>query len=160
MVDSDAERAVIVAEAKSFIGTPYHPNGRIKGAGVDCLTLLACVYETLLGPIEVPYYPKDWHLHQTDERYIHGILAWGGAEVDAPPARPLQPADIVLFKFGNCFAHGCIVVGWPVVLHAYTGKKVGTVDLSGAHWLTKYFENIPEKGQERPRRFYTLKRWL
>lgn len=32
------ERARFVATALSYVGTPYHHHGRLKGIGVDCAT--------------------------------------------------------------------------------------------------------------------------
>lgn len=164
--DIDRERAAVVAEATTWIGTPYHTKGRIKGAGVDCLTLLAEVYQRagVVDYVAVPHYPGDWHLHRDVECYLYGKDDAPGIlhycqEVPGPPERQPLPGDIVLWKFGMCFAHGTIVTQWPVVLHAYVGKKVGTVDTTVMTWLTKYFENIPERGQPRPRRFFTVKRW-
>ena len=37
-------REKIVAEARSWIGTPYHNCADIKGVGVDCGMLLVRVY--------------------------------------------------------------------------------------------------------------------
>ncbi len=34
-----------VQEALTWLGTPYHHQGRIKGVGVDCGTLICEVYE-------------------------------------------------------------------------------------------------------------------
>lgn len=34
-----------VAEAMTWLGTPYHHQGRVKGVGVDCATLLCEVYK-------------------------------------------------------------------------------------------------------------------
>src|SRR5262249_43477037 len=45
MTELDPRRAAVVAEAESWIGTPFHHAARVKGAGVDCLMLLAEVYE-------------------------------------------------------------------------------------------------------------------
>jgi len=62
---SDARQAVI-AEAVTWIGTPFHHAARVKGAGVDCLMLLAEVYERAgAAPhIEPPFYVPDWHMPQ------------------------------------------------------------------------------------------------
>ena len=32
-----AQRLAVVAEAESWLGTPYHHEARIKGHGVDCV---------------------------------------------------------------------------------------------------------------------------
>ena len=52
------ERTRFVQCALTYVGTPYHHMGRIKGAGVDCATLLICAAEEagLIGHVELPYY--------------------------------------------------------------------------------------------------------
>ena len=42
---TDPRRAAVVAEAATWLRTPYHHMGRVKNAGTDCLMLLAEVYE-------------------------------------------------------------------------------------------------------------------
>ena len=51
---------------------------RVKGAGVDCLMLLAEVYERagITAHVEPPFYVPDWHLHRDAERYLDGLRAW------------------------------------------------------------------------------------
>ena len=39
------QRAVVTAEAATWLRTPYHLMGRVKGGGTDCLMLLAGLYE-------------------------------------------------------------------------------------------------------------------
>ncbi len=70
-----AGRAAVVRCAQSWLRTPYHHRGRIKGAGVDCAMLLAEVYAEagLVAPLAIPHYPPDWHLHRDAERYL-GVL--------------------------------------------------------------------------------------
>jgi NlpC/P60 family putative phage cell wall peptidase len=110
-------RSTVVAEAESWIGTPFHHAARVKGrdGGVDCLMLLVEVYERAgaSGHIEPPFYVPDWHLHRDAERYMEGLL--GHAREVAAPA----PGDIALFKFGRTFSHGAIVTEWPRLVHAY-----------------------------------------
>ncbi|MGC2411753.1 MAG: hydrolase [Stellaceae bacterium] len=113
---SDTRRAAVVAEAESWIGTPFHHEARVKGAGVDCLMLLAEVYASagVVGRVAVPHYPADWHMHRDAERYREGLLDYA-REIETPPA----PGDIALFRFGRVFSHGAIVAEWPRVIHAY-----------------------------------------
>ena len=113
---SASERMAVIAEASTWIGTPYHHEGRIKAAGVDCLTLLAEVFERagVLPRIEVPHYPHDWHMHRDTERYMDGLMRYA-RPVDVP-----EPGDIALYRFGRCFAHGAIVESWPDrIIHSY-----------------------------------------
>ena len=109
-------RTAVLAEAQSWIGTPFHHEARVKGHGVDCLMLLAEVYERagIVEHVTVPHYPADWHMHRDVERYLEGLMQYGHA-IEGPPL----PADIALFHYGRTFSHGAIVVAWPRVIHAY-----------------------------------------
>ena len=104
---SDAERAMVVAEARSWIGTPYHHAADIKGknGGADCAMLLVRVYCDLglVEKFDPRPYTRDWFLHRNEERYL-GFLLARSREV----CTPLE-GDIVLFRFGRCFAHAGIV---------------------------------------------------
>lgn len=137
-----AKRLAVVAEAGSWIGTPYRAAQRVKGraGGVDCLTFVVEVYERagLVPHCAVPFYPPDWHLHRGIERYLDGVLEYA-REIEGPP----EPGDIVLFRFGRCFAHGGIVTSWPRLIHAWNGAGVVPVDA-----------DQPLLGQ-RPRRFFS-----
>lgn len=130
-----ATRQQVVAEARSWIGTRYHHAGRIKAVrdatgaivdrgGVDCATLVACVYAAvgLIPDIDVPHYPPDWHQHRKAERYLSTVLAHA-TEIEVAQA---QQGDLLLFRFGLVFAHGAIVVdpGWPSAVHAAWRTRV------------------------------------
>ncbi len=128
--------------------------GRVKGAGVDCATLLAEVYARagVIPTVAVPFYPPDWHLHRDAERYL-GFVLEHAEEVVAP-----LPADIALWRFGRCFSHGAIVVEWPLVIHAYAGRGCVMEDAAKARWLAQLSEGGAPK--PRPVKFCRLKRWL
>jgi hypothetical protein len=53
------ERERLIAEAKEWLGTPYHTMGRIKQGGCDSGTFLLGVLENakILPHIDIPYYP-------------------------------------------------------------------------------------------------------
>ena len=125
---SDTRRAQVCAIARSWIGTPYHHMGRVKGAGVDCAMFPLEVYREagLIGEVEVPYYSADWMLHRSEEIYL-GMVQRYAREIEAPAATAAgsaAPGDFVIYKFGRCFAHGAIVIDWPTVIHAINGKGV------------------------------------
>lgn len=98
-------RERIVAEAKSWIGTPYHNCADVKGVGCDCGMLLVRVFVDL-GVVETfdprPY-AHDWHLHRGEERYLDALLA-RALKVETP-----KPGDVMLFRVGRCYSHGAIV---------------------------------------------------
>jgi cell wall-associated NlpC family hydrolase len=147
----EEERGRVVSVARSWCGTPYHTGARIKGAGIDCLTLLAEIYHEagLVDRVSIPHYPHDWHLHQGEERYLNGLLAYM-QEVERP-----RQGDVVLWRFGRCFSHGAIVVDWPQVIHAYVGRKVTIENAEKAAWLTQMGE-ARERGGIRPKKFFSF----
>jgi cell wall-associated NlpC family hydrolase len=116
-------RLAIVAEASEWIGTPFHHEARVKGAGVDCAMLLAEVYERagIVSHIEIPHYPPDWHLHRDAERFLARLLEHAG-EINGPP----EAGDVALFKYGRVFSHGAIVVAWPRLIHANFAARAVT----------------------------------
>lgn len=145
MTEAEA-RAAVLAEARSWLRTPYHHAAKIKGVGVDCATLLIAVYASvgLIEPIDPGYYPPDWALHKDEERYL------GWVEKVAKPIETPQPADIALWQFGRSYSHGAIVVAWPQIIHAQVGVGC-TLGEGNADWLVNKI-----KGEPRPVRFYSL----
>ena len=118
-------RLQVIAEAETWLQTPYHHMGRVKGSGTDCLMLLAEVFETarVVPHVDVPFYPPDWHLHHDAERYLDGVTRYA-REVVGPP----EAGDVAVFRFGRCFAHGAIVVSWPRLIHAWWDAGVVYAD--------------------------------
>lgn len=119
----NAQRHTVVTLAKSWLKTPYHHGQGVKGAGVDCAYLLIEVYSAAgLAPrINPGPYPRDWHFHRGDERYLEWIERFASPLLSGPPL----PGDVATFKFGRSHAHGAIVTDWPNVIHAY--YKTGSV---------------------------------
>lgn len=124
------QRAAVVAEALSWIGTPFRDHACVKGAGVDCATLLAAALGKELGEFIVPRYPQQWFLHsnsdrampeglsfKTEEWYIEYLQNHGFLEI---PEAQASAGDIVLSTLGeNVFCHAGIVVDWPMrIIHA------------------------------------------
>jgi len=118
-------RSLVIAEVETWLRTPYHHMGRIKGGGTDCLMLLAEVYEAagVTPHIDVPFYPPDWNLHRDAERYLEGVVRYA-REIGEPP----KGGDVAVFKFGRCFAHGAIVLSWPRLIHAWHNTGVVYAD--------------------------------
>lgn len=129
-------RARVVAEARSWLGTPYHHLGDVKGVGVDCAMLLVrCYVDT--GVLEAfdprPYSPQ-WHQNRDEERYL------GWLERVAVVTEEPVPGDVAVFRFGQKvrpFSHGAILVEGDqrdgVVVHALrSGRMVMPQRLSEA----------------------------
>jgi NlpC/P60 family putative phage cell wall peptidase len=139
-----SDRARVVAEARAWLGTPYHHRARVKGVGVDCAQLPIGVWAAvgLIEPFDTGEYPADWHLHREKERYLAAVLGFA-AEI---PAETAQPGDLILFKFGRAFSHGAILVAPGVVIHAV--RKDGCVTLGD---LGRDVDLL-----DRPRRFFSF----
>lgn len=115
----------IVAEAKSWIKTPFHHEARIKGAGVDCANLLIAVYSAVgLVPEFTPdHYPPDWHMHRDEPRFVKALLDYA----DPLPEGELPlPGDVAMFRYGRHEAHGSIVIAWPMIVHAWSDAGMVT----------------------------------
>ena len=112
-----AQRQAVVAEARSWLRTPYHDHGRVKGAGADCALFPLEVYTTVLGLTAppIPRYVMQWHLHRDAEMYLDYVRAFGAIEIAETEA---QPGDFVLWRVGRVYSHGAIIVDWPHVIHA------------------------------------------
>jgi cell wall-associated NlpC family hydrolase len=110
-------RSAICAEAVSWLGTPYHHHGDVKGVGVDCAMLLVRVYSAVgLTPpqLDPRPYAYDWHMHRSEERYLNTVMQFAD-QVDTP-----LPGDITLWRFGRAFSHAAIMTdGLGGIVHAY-----------------------------------------
>lgn len=122
-------RARVVAEARSFIGTPFHHAAQIKGVGCDCVNLLAAAYEAagVTGHVEIAPYSPQIMLHRGEETVIPYLLRCG-REIPEAEARA---GDVVLYKVGRSFSHAAIIVDWPTrIIHAHS-KSGKVVEMAG-----------------------------
>lgn len=131
----DEERAAVVAEARTWLRTPYHHRAWIKGAGVDCAMLPLAVYRAAVPhrvpPVTVPSYPRDWHLHKDTTLYRDIV-----AQIAHPIAEEaLKPGDFIMYRFGRAHAHGGIYIDEATIIHAQIGQGVTTQEI-WAGWLT------------------------
>ena len=115
-------RNLIVTEARSWIGTPYHNCADIKGVGCDCGMLLVRVFVDLklIPPFDPRPYTADWHLHRSEERYLDSLLS-RAKKIDAP-----LPGDVVLFRVGHCYSHGGVVTRTRplTIVHAFWPAQI------------------------------------
>lgn len=138
----------IAAAAKTWLGTPYANNSIAKGYGVDCAHLLlgTLIDAGLLQEEDmiIEYYPNEWHLHRSEERFIENIekVAY---EVDNP-----QIGDFLLYQYGRTISHGAILVDKDTVIHAF-------VDLGVIMSKTDDILFYDNRGRHRLRRIYRFK---
>ena len=120
------EGARVVAVARTWTSTPFHPDAAVKNAGVDCGRLLLEVYVEA-GLIdrasvpEIPRMPRGWHLNSGDERY-RALVEGFAVKVDPP----WEVGDVLLFRGRRwrSVGHGALYVGENRVIHAIEGATV------------------------------------
>ncbi|HMS95106.1 MAG: C40 family peptidase [Tabrizicola sp.] len=117
----------ILAEARSWIGTPYRHQGSAKGLGTDCLGLLRGVWRETLGaePEIVPPYTEDWAEPERRE------VLWEAAErcLLRKSLAEAEPGDVVLFRMRETsiakhLGIQSAVHPTPCFIHAYTAHGV------------------------------------
>lgn len=138
------QRSAVVAEARTWLGTPYHSHARLKGVGVDCANLPAAVYEAVgLTPHIRPAYSDQWFLHHDAELYLAQVIPFARREITVDE---IGPGDLGVWRYGRTYSHGAIILDRPLVIHATLpggGVHLGDLDRD-------------EDLRSRPRRFFTL----
>lgn len=124
-------RTAIAEEAKTWIGTPYHANGSVKGAGCNCAQFAYRVGKaTGAIPADAPeprWYTPQLSTHSKEERLIAYIQSYGGMEIAESEVRT---GDLVAYKSGQAHGHVAIVLDWPTIIHLLPphGCQMGTVN--------------------------------
>jgi hypothetical protein len=148
---NDIERAAIVAEAKTWIDTPYRGWSCMKGCGCDCMQLLAGVFlntghvtKEALAALIPQTYSLNIGQHKEDTEYIDGV----GKFMQEIPEAEVKPGDVVMYKLDLAFTHAAIVVEWPTyIIHALARHGV-----CGAHGIAEPIIS------NKPRRFFTIRK--
>lgn len=151
------QRNAVVALAKTWLGTPYRSGAAVRGikGGVDCANLPACVYPEagVVPKFPVEYYPQDWHLHHSNERYLAQVMKYAR---ELPKGELPKPGDLAAWKFARCFSHGAIVIEWPRVIHAFMGGPCRFANAEKEHILKFIGERGDNQGKLREVKFFTL----
>ncbi len=128
-------RPEIIAAARRYVGTPYHHQGALAGAGCDCLGLVRGVWRDLYGaePEAPPPYTPDWGEtgqveHLLDAAYRHMTRA---AVAEA------LPGDVLVFRLReNAVAKHVAIVSAPNrMIHAQSNDRVREVTMNA--WWTR-----------------------
>jgi len=126
-VDIQERRNSVVAEALTWVGTPFAWGQCVKGVGVDCGRFLAAVGNASgVKQIDMESFPQispQWFLHRSDEAFLNQVRRFA-VEYELVPGRVPLPADIVLAQFGRDYAHSAFVIAWPKIIGCASGHCV------------------------------------
>ena len=126
------DKEKLETEARSWLGTPYHHMGRVKGVGVDCGQLIWAIFEPLLGPFgQMPQYNSDWALHQADTIFLDFIQPY---VIEVEKA---EWCDVAIFEFGRSFCHAGFVTKNNKLIHSYGFSHNGSVRENGWMFFVK-----------------------
>ena len=106
----------LVEAARTYIGTPFHHQGRAKGYGVDCVGLVVCVARDAGYTVrDITAYGRD-----PDGASLVGAVAEQLERVDHP-----EPGDVLMFWVARpgLPQHVGICAG-KTMIHAPIGRRV------------------------------------
>ena len=117
---------LVVAVARSWLGTPYHDQASLRGVGCDCLGLARGVWREVVGdePFPIPPYSRDW-----GETGPHEVLAIGARRMMAEIAIvDASPGALILFRMTPraIAKHVGILTSADSFIHAY--ERLGVVE--------------------------------
>ncbi len=108
--------------ADSWIGTPFVPNGRVKGHGVSCQMLAEAVYQEcgLDFDYRAPEANMGWSGVHRDSLIMKHLK-----EVDnlicLRSKKTILPGDLLGFKLGSCVHHLGVAVSDTRFIHSMKG---------------------------------------
>lgn len=123
-------RASLVAEARTWIGTPYRHQASLKGVGCDCLGLVRGVWRACIGdePETPSPYAPDWAEARGEETlaraaFRHLVPIGSGA---------IGAGDVLLFRWraGYVAKHVAIATSPASMIHAHDGAAVCEIALA------------------------------
>ena len=129
---------LIVAEARTWIGTPYVHQASLKGAGCDCLGLVRGLWRAVTGtePEVPPPYSRDW-AERSGTETLRDAAARHLTAIDIADA---AAGDVLLFAYDRLApAKHCAILTGPAdasgarMIHAYDRLPVAEVAL-GSWW--------------------------
>lgn len=96
-------RAAVVAEAREWLGTPYHHQARLKGVGVDCAGLVIGVARAL-GIVGADMDVTGYSRRPDGTSMLAHCDAW----MQHVPFDALQPGDVIVLRIEDDPQHMAI----------------------------------------------------
>lgn len=123
-------RDAVIDCARQWIGTPYHHQASLRGAGTDCLGLVRGIWRDLYGEDgePPPAYSRDW----AEARGEETLLDAAARHLHAKPVSERRGGDVIVFRYRPRFPakHVGVLTSVNRFIHAVEGAPVAEVDLS------------------------------
>lgn len=134
--------------SKTYVGTPHINGGNVKGAGLDCCTLVTNIYRDMgWVDVSIPFsYSGDWYCCKEHREYVLAYLEKYCEKVD-----DLEEGDIISYRWGRSdFAHLAIYLGGGRIIHCAADDGVEITDINDP-------KLIDVKGNSRATGYWRLK---
>lgn len=135
--DTPEKQQAVVAEARSWLGTPFFPFARVKGHGVDCVNLAAGIY-LALGVIQEfwpPPYLMDEGIHSSTSKVLD-YLRDNGRFV--PVDKPEIAGDLLCLRIERIVYHVGVFIGGTSFMHVFKGESVMVSDVRDSTWSSRF----------------------
>ena len=117
----------IVAQARSWLGTPFHHQARLKQVGCDCLGLIVGVVDELelrdKDGIKLGSYDEVTYSKEPDGAYLTQKLL---GLLDEVPIEDMRPGDLALFSVKENPQHLAILTdyeGGVGMIHSFAPAR-------------------------------------
>jgi len=113
-------RCDVVAEARSWIGTPWVASGAAKGVGANCLGFLAGVARNVgLASLADGFAPYGGYALPP---HPMALLCGLRRHLEPMPWPQAVPADLLLFDLGDGLRHVAMLTAPETIIHAFQSK--------------------------------------
>lgn len=134
---TELRRKKLCLEAAKWIGTPFHAHAAIRGAGVDCVNLIAQLLVACghAQSYEMPKYVMDGGKHNATSQltdYLDSRDDFARVVDETLPIWKLPAwGDVLCFTLGRSSHHCGLMLHGKIFVHALYGRKVEIVPLVG-----------------------------
>jgi len=117
--------------AKSYVGTPFHAQGRAPGVGLDCIGVIACVARE--------------HNISHDDKSAYSMSPTGELQPELErqmirvSLNDLREGDVLLMRWNLNMEphHVAMVVGPNLIVHAYAQARKVSMQVYTQYWRDK-----------------------
>lgn len=131
------KRDEVIAEARSWIGTSWSHQACAKGAGVDCLHLIAGIARAFGRPEAERFFATpEYHSYG---RHPDPAMMFGGCDalLDRIAIADALPADVLVFRCGRHPMHFGLLSAADRMIHAWLGAGRVIEQRVDAKWCAR-----------------------